>query len=107
MRRARSFCSRGGGLSGRFQSLQGFSNVLLGILGFPQHVGLGQRIPPAWDIRTVDVKGDKTPDLQFLIPDTVLVRVLVESVGDELDNEFLASNDQRGEEETEEEVGDQ
>ena len=81
--------------------------MLLGILGFPQHVGLGQRIPPAWDVRTVDIKGDKTPDLQFLIPDTVLVRVLVESIGDELDDEFFASNDQRGEEETEEEVGDQ
>ena len=81
--------------------------MLLRILGFPQHVGLGQGIPSTWDIRAVDVESDQTPDLQLLIPDAVLVRVLVKSVGDELDDEFLSSNDQGGKEETEEEVGDQ
>lgn len=81
--------------------------MLLGILCLPVHIRLGQSVPPAWNVGTVDVQRDQAPDLQLLVPDPIFVGILVESVGNELDDEFLPTDDERGEEETKEQVGDE
>ena len=57
------------------------------------HVRLCQSISPTWDIGTVDIKRDQTPDLQLLVPDPIFIRILVEPVGNQLNDELFSTDD--------------
>ena len=47
---------------------------------------------------TVDVECDKGLDVELLFTNSVFVRILVESYGDELDDDLFSADDQRNDE---------
>lgn len=51
----------------------------------------------------VDVQDDKRLDVELLFSDSILVRVLVETVSDELNDDLFAASDQRDDKKTENE----
>lgn len=63
--------------------------------------GLGHGIATPRNVVAVDIQSDERLDVELLFSDSVFVRVLVESNGDELNDHFFSARDQRNNEQSE------
>lgn len=53
---------------------------------------------------TIDVERDQGLDVELLLSDTIFVRVLMESHGNQLDDDFFSACDERYDEEAKDET---
>lgn len=60
--------------------------------------GLGHGIATSRNVVAVDIQSDERLDVELLFTDSVFVRVLVESNGNELNDHFFSARDQRNNE---------
>jgi hypothetical protein len=65
---------------------------------------LGHGITAAWNVVTVYVQGDQRLDVELLLSNSVLVRVLMEPHGDQLNYDLLAASDEGNDEESKDET---
>lgn len=99
---------RSSGLGGRSQALEGFSKGNFWNLGTSSlaRSGVDIGIAPSGNIGRVDVQSDQSLEVEFLLLESIFVRVLVELESNELNHQLFQSVYDRNDKQSEQDVGD-